>query len=35
MKNSDLIVIAGTTRPDAFYGQTNLRIDPSVQYEGV
>ena len=32
MKKSDLIVMAGTTRPDAFYGQTNLWIDPKGNY---
>ncbi len=32
MKNSDLILMAGTTRPDALYGQTNLWIDPMGKY---
>ena len=32
MENSDLILMAGTTRPDAFYGQTNLWIDPKGDY---
>jgi leucyl-tRNA synthetase len=32
MKNSDLILMAGTTRPDALYGQTNLWIDPNGEY---
>ncbi|MEK6890348.1 MAG: leucine--tRNA ligase [Nanoarchaeota archaeon] len=32
MKDSDLILMAGTTRPDALYGQTNLWIDPDGEY---
>ncbi len=32
MKNSDLVLMAGTTRPDALYGQTNLWIDPEGDY---
>tara|TARA_Y100000310_G_scaffold109961_1_gene108436 strand:- start:693 stop:3554 length:2862 start_codon:yes stop_codon:yes gene_type:complete len=32
MEDSDLILMAGTTRPDAFYGQTNLWIDPKGDY---
>ncbi|MEK6855536.1 MAG: leucine--tRNA ligase [Nanoarchaeota archaeon] len=32
MKGSDLIVMAGTTRPDAFYGQTHIWIDPQGDY---
>ena len=32
LKNSDLILMAGTTRPDALYGQTNLWIDPEGEY---
>lgn len=32
MKNSDLVLMAGTTRPDALYGQTNLWIDPDGKY---
>ncbi|MDD4983347.1 MAG: leucine--tRNA ligase [Candidatus ainarchaeum sp.] len=32
MKNSDLILMAGTTRPDALYGQTNLWVDPKGDY---
>ena len=32
MKDSDLIVMAGTTRPDAFYGQTHIWIDPEGDY---
>ncbi|MBI2580577.1 leucine--tRNA ligase [Candidatus Woesearchaeota archaeon] len=32
MKNSDLILMAGTTRPDALLGQTNLWIDPKAEY---
>ncbi len=35
MKNSDLIIMAGTTRPDAFYGQTNLWVDPKGEYSVV
>ncbi|MFC1682473.1 leucine--tRNA ligase [Nanoarchaeota archaeon] len=33
MKDSDLILMAGTTRPDAFYGQTHLWIDPNATYK--
>ncbi len=33
LKNSDLILMAGTTRPDAFYGQTHLWIDPNATYK--
>src|SRR3989338_1218932 len=32
MKDSDLILMAGTTRPDALYGQTNLWVDPDGDY---
>ncbi|MFH1256652.1 MAG: leucine--tRNA ligase [Candidatus Diapherotrites archaeon] len=32
MKNSDLVLMAGTTRPDALYGQSNLWIDPKGEY---
>ena len=32
LKNSDLIIMAGTTRPDALLGQTHLWIDPSATY---
>jgi leucyl-tRNA synthetase len=32
MRDSDLILIAGTTRPDALYGQTNLWVDPDGRY---
>lgn len=32
LKDSDLILMAGTTRPDALYGQTNLWIDPNGDY---
>ena len=32
MKNSDLILMAGTTRPDALYGQTHLWVDPNGKY---
>lgn len=32
MRNSDLILMAGTTRPDALYGQTNLWVDPKGDY---
>lgn len=32
MKDSDLIIMAGTTRPDALYGQTHLWIDPNGEY---
>jgi leucyl-tRNA synthetase len=33
LKNSDLIIMAGTTRPDAFYGQTHLWIDADGEYQ--
>ncbi|MBR9705142.1 leucine--tRNA ligase [Candidatus Pacearchaeota archaeon] len=32
MKDSDLILMAGTTRPDALYGQTHVWIDPKGEY---
>lgn len=32
LKNSDLVLMAGTTRPDALYGQTHLWIDPDATY---
>ncbi len=32
LRGSDLILMAGTTRPDALYGQTNLWIDPEGHY---
>ncbi len=32
MIDSDLVLMAGTTRPDALYGQTNLWIDPEGEY---
>ncbi len=32
MRGSDLILMAGTTRPDALYGQTHLWIDPNGNY---
>ena len=32
MRDSDLILMAGTTRPDALYGQTNLWVDPKGDY---
>ncbi len=32
MKGSDLIIMAGTTRPDALLGQTHLWIDPNGSY---
>ncbi len=32
MQDSDLILIAGTTRPDALYGQSNVWIDPKGEY---
>ncbi|MBL7054431.1 class I tRNA ligase family protein, partial [Candidatus Woesearchaeota archaeon] len=35
MRDSDLILLAGTTRPDAFYGQTHLWIDPDGHYKVV
>jgi leucyl-tRNA synthetase len=33
LKDTDLIIMAGTTRPDAFYGQTHLWIDPDATYK--
>ncbi len=33
LKDSDLILMAGTTRPDAFYGQTHIWIDPDATYK--
>ena len=33
LKNSDLILMAGTTRPDALYGQSNLWLDPHATYK--
>ena len=33
LKDSDLILMAGTTRPDAFLGQTHLWIDPEATYK--
>ena len=33
LKNSDLILMAGTTRPDALLGQTNLWLDPGATYK--
>lgn len=33
LKESDLILMAGTTRPDALYGQTNLWVDPEATYK--
>jgi leucyl-tRNA synthetase len=33
LKDSDLILMTGTTRPDALYGQTNLWVDPSATYK--
>ena len=30
--DSDLIIMSGTTRPDALYGQSNLWIDPEGEY---
>jgi len=35
LKDSDLILMAGTTRPDALYGQTHLWIDPNGKYKVV
>ena len=35
MKDSDLILIAGTTRPDALWGQTHLWVDPDATYQVV
>ena len=32
LKNSDLIIMSGTTRPDALWGQTHLWIDPNEEY---
>ncbi len=32
MRDSDLIIIAGTTRPDALLGQTHLWLDPDATY---
>ncbi|MBI2111969.1 leucine--tRNA ligase [Candidatus Woesearchaeota archaeon] len=32
MNDSDLILMAGTTRPDALYGQTHLWVDPNGKY---
>ena len=32
MKHSDLIIMAGTTRPDALLGQTHIWIDPQGEY---
>lgn len=32
LKNSDLTIMAGTTRPDALFGQTNLWLDPKGEY---
>jgi len=32
LKNSDWIIMAGTTRPDALYGQSNLWVDPEGEY---
>ena len=33
LKGSDLILMAGTTRPDALLGQTNLWLDPTAEYK--
>ncbi|MEK6963404.1 MAG: leucine--tRNA ligase [Nanoarchaeota archaeon] len=33
LKESDLILMAGTTRPDAFYGQTHIWLDPEATYK--
>ncbi|VVC03507.1 Leucine--tRNA ligase [Candidatus Bilamarchaeum dharawalense] len=33
LKNSDLILVTGTTRPDALLGQSNLWIDPHGKYK--
>ncbi len=35
LKHSDLILMTGTTRPDALLGQTNLWIDPHGKYKVV
>jgi leucyl-tRNA synthetase len=32
LRDSDLILLGGTTRPDAFLGQTNMWIDPHATY---
>jgi leucyl-tRNA synthetase len=32
LKNSDLIMLVGTTRPDALWGQTHLWVDPDATY---
>ncbi|MBI2654910.1 leucine--tRNA ligase [Candidatus Woesearchaeota archaeon] len=32
LKNSDLIILVGTTRPDALWGQTHLWVDPDATY---
>ncbi len=32
LKNSDLIIMAGTTRPDALLGQTHLWVNPNAIY---
>jgi leucyl-tRNA synthetase len=32
MTDSDLIIMTGTTRPDALYGQSNLWVDPEGDY---
>lgn len=32
VKNSDLIIMVGTTRPDALLGQTHLWVDPDATY---
>ncbi|MDA1196428.1 MAG: leucine--tRNA ligase [Nanoarchaeota archaeon] len=33
LQDSDLILMAGTTRPDALLGQTNLWVDPDAMYK--
>ena len=33
LKDSDLILMTGTTRPDALLGQTNLWVDPGATYQ--
>jgi leucyl-tRNA synthetase len=33
LKDSDLILMTGTTRPDALLGQTNLWVDPGAVYQ--
>lgn len=33
LRDSDLILMAGTTRPDALFGQTNLWVDPEANYK--